>query len=214
MPRTRSRPKTEAKFQDAVLELVARDGCGNLGINSVAQKAGSDKVLIYRYFGDFKGLLSTIAKSRQWLPSCEEIWNTLPAGEISALTILETIKKTLCDHINQDACTPQLLRWRRVGVCPLCQQFTHEWENLWQTLPNRLTRGLSSEQRTAWRQANTLLSLLIEAEFSNEAIDRQCLQHIANGLEKLTVANDSSSDSSDSFSNSFASEETLPTNLL
>ena len=61
MSPTRSRPKTEEKFQNAVLKLIADEGCGSLGINSVAQVAGADKVLIYRYFGDFKGLLQRVA---------------------------------------------------------------------------------------------------------------------------------------------------------
>jgi AcrR family transcriptional regulator len=146
MPRTRSRPKTEEKFQNAVLALVARNGCGDLGINVVAQEAGADKVLIYRYFGDFKGLLQTVAKSRQWLPTGEEVLQALRQGESNAMTTLRKIEDTLLHHIRDDVCTHQLVRWRRAGFCPLCSQFTQEWQDLWNALPALLSRELSTGQ--------------------------------------------------------------------
>jgi len=210
MPRKRSRPKTEEKFQDAVLDLVARDGCGGLGINAVAQEAGADKVLIYRYFGDFKGLLLTVAKSRQWLPTGEEVYQAIPAGESHAATTLRQIEEGLLHHIRADACTLQLVRWRRAKICPICDQFTQEWQSLWKALPLLLTAELNSEQRSHWKQACALLALIIEAELCGEAIDRQSLAHVAEGLGLARVKIEQSTDK---FSVS-AVEISLPTNLL
>jgi AcrR family transcriptional regulator len=214
MPRTRSRPKTEAKFQNAVLELVAHNGCGNLGINNVAQTAGADKVLIYRYFKNFNGLLVSVAESRDWLPSSEEICQELPRGEVSALTTLSTLKTILCDHLQQDACAQQLLLWRRVGTCPLCQKFTQEWKSLWQALGRTLTRELRSQQSTSWRQAISLLALIIEAERCGDTVEPQCLQELSNGLDSLTIPHDSDHDIAQESASDFPSEVTLPTNLL
>ena len=49
-----------------------------MGVNAVAARAGTDKVLIYRYFGGFEGLLESLAAER-------EIW---PAFQLPAQTIL------------------------------------------------------------------------------------------------------------------------------
>jgi len=106
MTRTRSRPKTEEKFQNAVLQLLVKEGCGALGINAVAQQAGADKVLIYRYFGDLNGLLQRVAESRQWLPTGEDLLSVLRSGESDALRLLRKIEKTLLLHIRADASTP------------------------------------------------------------------------------------------------------------
>lgn len=206
MPRTRSRPKTEEKFQNAVLDLVAQNGCGDLGINAVAQAAGADKVLIYRYFGDFKGLLQTVAESRQWLPTGEEVLKALPQGASDALATLRKIEEVLLHHIRADACTHQLVRWRRTGICPLCEQFTKEWQSLWKTLPARLAAELTAEQRRLWEQASALVALILEAELCNEPLDKHCLDYVAARLEAVHIEETSDS--------AYGAEESLPTNLL
>lgn len=208
MPLTRSRPKTEEKFQDAVLQLVADEGCGALGINAVAQLAGADKVLIYRYFGDFNGLLKRVAESRPWLPTGVEVLNALPSGESEAERVLRKIEETILHHVRADASTHQLVRWRRAGFCPICRQFSEEWRALWKTLPNLLTEGLDHAQRQHWAQASTLLSLIIEAELCDEPVDRKCLEQIADGLEGLSIRPRSADEVS------YADDDHLPTNLL
>lgn len=206
MPRTRSRPKTEEKFQNAVLELVANEGCGALGINAVAQLAGSDKVLIYRYFGDFNGLLQQVADSRQWLPTAHEVFHTLPFGNIDAPQTLRKIEEALLHHVRGDASTYQLVRWRRAIDCPLCKKFTEEWRHLWHTLPQLLSQGLSMELRQAWTQACGLLALTIEAKLCEESVDRQCHERIALGLQGVEIDHASPAP--------LPVEESLPTNLL
>lgn len=207
MPRTRSRPKTEEKFQNAVLKLVADEGCGALGINAVAQLAGADKVLIYRYFGDFKGLLQQVAESRQWLPTSDEMLRSLPDGEFDGLSLLRKIESALIHHIRADASTHQLVRWRRANICPICKQFTEEWRELWKTLPALIGKQLTLEQRNLWSQASALLALIIEADLCGESVDWHCLEGIANGLEPVLIG--AHSDTS-----TVAFEESLPTNLL
>lgn len=48
---------TEKSLIDAVSEIVESEGFAKLGINTIAKRAGCDKVLIYRYFGGLDGLL-------------------------------------------------------------------------------------------------------------------------------------------------------------
>ena len=207
MPLTRSRPKTEEKFLTAVLQLVAEQGCGALGINAVAQLAGADKVLIYRYFGDFSGLLTRVAESRPWLPTGIEVHNTLPSGSSEAARVLRQLKETIIHHIRADACTHQLVRWRRANICPICRRFSEEWRALWKTLPNLLSDGLDSGQRQLWAQACILLALMIEAELCDEPVDRACLERIATGLPALSIENNAGPAG-------FMVDDHLPTNLL
>ena len=106
MPRTRSRANTEEKFLNAVLELVAHDGCCALGVNAVAHKAGADKVLIYRYFGNLQGLLLRVAESRQWLPSLDELLHSLKLeADLPASEVIHPLARLLTHHIHADRAT-------------------------------------------------------------------------------------------------------------
>ncbi|MFD1143194.1 TetR/AcrR family transcriptional regulator [Larkinella insperata] len=46
-----------ARLLQAVGEVISERGVNRVGINAVAEKAGVNKVLIYRYFGGWDGLL-------------------------------------------------------------------------------------------------------------------------------------------------------------
>lgn len=65
----RDREKTEQKILNAVGKIVQEKDFDSLGINAIAEEAGVAKVLIYRYFGDFEGLL------REWALR-SHYWNT------------------------------------------------------------------------------------------------------------------------------------------
>ena len=87
MPQKRSRPLTEQKFQNAVLQLIAQQGCSGIGVNNVAQIAGADKVLIYRYFGNIDSLLQRVAESRDWLPDIQELLGALGEDDNGAAAL-------------------------------------------------------------------------------------------------------------------------------
>ncbi len=209
MPRTRSRPKTEEKFQNAVLELVARAGCGALGINAIAQKAGADKVLIYRYFGDINGLLQRVAESRNWLPSPREIVAGLHPNPASATHLLSDIHQLIVRHLHADTTAGQLVRWRKADKNALTNYFSGEWHGFWRELPTLLANGLSYDAREAWKRACALVALAVEAELCGEGIDAQYLKHIAIGLELAPI-----SESSADFDTAASDDGHLPTNLL
>lgn len=206
MPLKRSRPRTEEKFQSAVLSVIAQSGCGDLGINNVAKEAGADKVLIYRYFGDFIGLLKTVATSRLWLPSSEDVLGSLSTADQTAESRLSAIQRAIVQHVREDETAHQLLRWRKAGICPICDQFTAEWIALWGNLADALGSGLSFGERERWNRACQLLALMVEAELCNEPVSKDCLNFIS---EELTASASIAEDSP-----AQAVETPLPTNLL
>jgi len=61
-PRPRDREKTQALLLDAARALVADEGFQALGVNKLAARAGTDKQLVYRYFGGIDGVLDALAQ--------------------------------------------------------------------------------------------------------------------------------------------------------
>ncbi len=53
----RDREMTETRLIDAVGALIAEDGFEALGVRRVAERAGVNKTLIYRYFDSLDGLI-------------------------------------------------------------------------------------------------------------------------------------------------------------
>lgn len=67
-PRPRDRDATERSLLAAAVRVLARDGFAALGPQVVAQEAGCDKKLVYRYFGGISGLIEALgAELALWL---------------------------------------------------------------------------------------------------------------------------------------------------
>jgi AcrR family transcriptional regulator len=64
----RNRQLTEKRILDAAHALLAGDGFENWGVNEVARRAGTDKVLIYRYYNSLDGLLTAVIQSTDFWP--------------------------------------------------------------------------------------------------------------------------------------------------
>lgn len=203
MSRKRSRSNTEQNFQDAVLEIVAGSGCAQLGVNLIAQHAGADKVLIYRYFGGLDGLLQRVAESRSWLPTADELLRAV-SGE--PVRVLNELAQRVSQHVRGDAATHQLSRWRHAVVNPLTERYTEDWKTLWKELPEALSKGLDYEARQSWTHACALLALTIQAELNGEPVDRGSLDVVARELESPTLTTGTEATEED--------EDVLPTNLL
>ena len=202
MKRKRSRSDTEKRFQDAVLELVAESGCAELGVNIVAQQAGADKVLIYRYFGNLEGLLTSVAQSRQWLPEIESLLENCPD---SAPGVFRKLHREITRAIEEDRPSLQILRWRHAVKNPITEQFNSDWKSLWPELASVLSKGLSLRERNIWEKSFQLLAAMVAAALVNEKIDWEILEAFAAELE---VA------SSIYIADPVGGEDVLPTNLL
>ena len=69
MPRDRF--ATRAAILDSAASILASQGLPALGVNSLAQAAKCDKVLIYRYFGGLDGVLAALGAERMLWPRIE-----------------------------------------------------------------------------------------------------------------------------------------------
>lgn len=203
MPRKRSRSDTEAQFQVAVLSLLQASGCAELGVNLVAQRAGYDKVLLYRYFGSLTGLLDAVASSREWLP---EPTGLLEPRRDQPVQVLRDLRRTMVRAIQSDRAAHQLLRWRHAVANPLTETFNAQWQHFWPELAAILSEGLPRAARSAWEEACQLLALLVEADLTGQRIEQNLLDRIAAELEM--EANHKPTDAKR------IAADTLPTNLL
>jgi len=188
--------------------LVAQDGCCALGVNAVAHKAGADKVLIYRYFGNLQGLLLRAAESRQWLPSLDELLNSLRLeADLPAAEIIHPLARVLTHHIRADKATHQILRWRKAEANPLTEHFSEQWKQIWQKISEHLSTDLDYDARENWKRLTELTALIIEAELCDERLDSGCIDHIANGIVTGRVTQEATT-------SEYLIEDQLPTNLL
>lgn len=197
---------TEARFQDAVLTILARSGCAEVGINNVAQHAGADKVLIYRYFGDLDGLWQRVAESREWMPDPYDALAALPPAA-DAFETLRSTANNVCSYAQSDAVVSQLIRWRRAVSNPLIQHFNEEWNGFWQAAMEALSKNGSTETRLRWKTACRTAALLVEAEICGDSIDSHCFQTICSDLQPPF-------DGSPLVETEPIPTDTLPTNLL
>jgi hypothetical protein len=163
-------------------------------------------VLIYRYFGDFDGLLKTVAESRHWVPQADDILNALSNEHSSTISVLRSIHQEINTYFRSEPCLLQLLRWRRADKSPLGQKFNSDWHSLWVTIPKALSQNLDYPQRQLWSHACSLLALVIEAELCGERIDLSCLEQLAEQLEPSEIEQYAAP--------SVVEVESLPTNLL
>lgn len=89
---SRDRARTEEKILKAVGDILAEPGGSRrIGVNAIAERAGVDKVLIYRYFGGGDGLLAAFAEKSDLWPTVEDAARerAIPEGDLaSALTAL------------------------------------------------------------------------------------------------------------------------------
>ena len=114
--RTRDRASTRKRLIAAVGTVLARQGFGALGINTVAKEARVDKVLIYRYFGGMPELLQAFGEAEDFWPSFQE----LVGGTLEALVALppgEAAARVLGNYLRalrRRPLTLEILAWETV----------------------------------------------------------------------------------------------------
>ena len=103
----KDRAGTEQKIIDAVDSIFLEKGFSGLGVNAIARKAGVGKVLIYRYFDSYDGLLEKWAlKNSYWIPVSADLPDN---GDLkqTALSILVNQAETL----RKDKLQREVTRW-------------------------------------------------------------------------------------------------------
>lgn len=70
--------RTKVKLIKAVGIILGKKGFVGLGVNKVAQTAGVDKVLVYRYFGGLPQLVKAFSETVDFWPTVEELQGPHP----------------------------------------------------------------------------------------------------------------------------------------
>jgi AcrR family transcriptional regulator len=119
----KSRLKTEQKILRAVKILLLKKGFPSVGINAIAREAGCDKVLIYRYFGGFDGLLQRFSEVNDLWWSMDEIILE-NRDEITRLSLPQFLDQLLKRHIKaiqKRPLTQEIMAWEMSASNPLTQ---------------------------------------------------------------------------------------------
>jgi len=118
LPRTRNRASTEERIVNAAIGILSDSGFVGLGINPIAQRAGIDKQLIYRYFGGMDGVIAALGKNLGlWLTEAAEANDRQPPP----ITYAELIARLLDAYIVGLRGSPlvqRLLAWELVQPGP------------------------------------------------------------------------------------------------
>lgn len=77
-PPARDRAATERAIVEAAAGLLADRGFAALNVQAVAEAAGVDRKLVYRYFGGVEGVVERLGAEVKWTLGAAE--NTAPAG--------------------------------------------------------------------------------------------------------------------------------------
>ena len=83
----RNRSQTEGKLRKAVENLLVEGGFAALTPSAIGRRAGVDKMLIYRYFGDVPGLVRSIAFAPDFFPTFEDLCGDDTVADLLALPV-------------------------------------------------------------------------------------------------------------------------------
>jgi AcrR family transcriptional regulator len=129
---TRGREATKLRFIGAVGSLLAREGFNALGVNAVAEEAGVDKVLIYRYFGGMDELLAAFGRSGDFWPTLDEVIGD-DVSELMKFTVAERWAIGLSRYahsLRSRPVTREILAWELIEQNDLIQilrKVREEW---------------------------------------------------------------------------------------
>ena len=122
----RNRNETERRILDAVTGVTLESGIKGLGVNRVAEKAGCSKMLIYRYFCSFDGLLERWAEENNyWIKTAgddvlRQLAEMSPGQKASAAA--EAFRKQIEDT-RKNPVMRELIRWQLSEENVVCSRF-------------------------------------------------------------------------------------------
>jgi len=126
----RNREKTAERFIDAVHEILKDEGYEALGVNAVAERAGANKVLLYRYFGSFEGLMEEYVQRMDPFPILiEKIEAQLEGREnLPVEEVCSIIFASLEQSIFENPSFAEMLRWEIAASNPLTRRIAESRE--------------------------------------------------------------------------------------
>ena len=156
----RDKEETRKKILEAVGEILSEEGFGGIGVNNVSRRAGVDKVLIYRYFGDLPGLLREFASRGDYWPSMEDLVekaegdNRPPGASELAVALLKGYIRELRDSTSAQ----ELLLGELVSRNELSEASARKRERQGADLIEALVRSAPEAERVDVAALGALLS--------------------------------------------------------
>ncbi|WP_373155504.1 TetR/AcrR family transcriptional regulator [Bacteroides cellulosilyticus] len=109
--------RSEMQLIEAVSTIITEEGFSKIGINKIARTAGCDKVLIYRYFGNLDGLITTWAKKHDfYIQAYDAFINKVET--VSQANLREITKEILLSQLHftkENKMHQELLLWELSG---------------------------------------------------------------------------------------------------
>ena len=127
----RNRASTEEKILSAVGEILAEPGGSRrIGVNAIAERAGVDKVLIYRYFGGTEGLLAAFAEKSGLWPTVEDAARerAIPEGDLAQA--LAALVQGYLAALRRRPATLEAIAWdlgEKNAISPSFDAFREQW---------------------------------------------------------------------------------------
>ena len=116
-PAPRDRAATERALVDAAARLLAERGFSALNVQAIAEAAGVDRKLVYRYFGGVEGLVERLGAEVRWTLGD----GAPPATGDSYGAAVGRLALAYADALAADATLRGLIAWELVESTPLLQ---------------------------------------------------------------------------------------------
>ena len=145
---TKNRSETERRLLDAVTEVIGESGISGTGVNRVAEKAGCAKMLIYRYFGDFDGLMQRWAEENNyWIRqgSAENLERLAGLPMEKQLEAGTRMLRRQADEIRRSPVMRELLRWQLTEENGICSRMMEQAERNGLAITEVLSRQLEAD---------------------------------------------------------------------
>ena len=158
----RNRALTEAKLRKAVEDLLVEGGFSALTPSAVGRRAGVDKMLIYRYFGDLGGLVRAIAYADDFFPTFEVICGGLSVADLLELPVNQRAAHVIANNARALLARPvvlELMVWELVERNELTAIMEEARETLGLRLLGELFSDVRDEKRL--RSIGALLSAAV-----------------------------------------------------
>ena len=158
----RNRALTEAKLRKAVEDLLVEGGFSALTPSAVGRRAGVDKMLIYRYFGDLGGLVRAIAYADDFFPTVEVICGGLSVADLLELPVNQRAAHVIANNARALLARPvvlELMVWELVERNELTAIMEEARETLGLRLLGELFSDVRDEKRL--RSIGALLSAAV-----------------------------------------------------
>ncbi len=113
-PLIRGKEAKKKHLLKVVGQILGSEGFKGLGVNKVAQKAGVDKVLIYRYFGGLPELVLAFSHTVDFWPSLDELLGPEPEklNDLGADEQMAFFFKSFLRALRRRPMTMNILQWR------------------------------------------------------------------------------------------------------